>query len=54
LEIQRWPAKKSMTGYVLSEGKTIFVKKDEIERLNSEGVIEILGSMAQVWLGVPF
>jgi len=54
IHIESWPAKKSMTGYVLSQGRTIFAKKEDILNLFSEGIIEQVGAMAQVWLGVPF
>ncbi|MEA5005945.1 MAG: ATP-binding protein [Rikenellaceae bacterium] len=54
IHIESWPAKKSMTGYVLSQGKTTFVKKEEILELFSKGIIELVGAMAEVWLGVPF
>lgn len=54
IHIESWPAKSSMTGYVLSQGKTVFVKKNDILDLYSKGKIEIVGAMAEVWLGVPF
>ncbi|NCB98138.1 MAG: PAS domain S-box protein, partial [Bacteroidia bacterium] len=54
IHIESWPAKNSMTGYVLSQGKTVFAKKEDVLELYSKGKIEIVGAMAEVWLGVPF
>jgi len=54
IHIESWPAKNSMTGYVLSQGKTVFAKKENILDLFSQGEIEQVGAMAEVWLGVPF
>lgn len=52
-KLNSWPAAKSATGYVIKHKKSLLVSKDEIEQLNSEGTIEIVGDLCQVWLGVP-
>lgn len=52
-ELTSWPAAKSATGYVIKHKKSLLVTKDEIEQLNNEGTIEIVGDLCQVWLGVP-
>ncbi len=52
-EIPSWPAKKSLTGYVIKENRTVLLQKNEILRLHEEGIIDIIGTTAESWLGVP-
>jgi PAS domain S-box-containing protein len=49
----RFPAGKTMTGYLIRTGKPLLVTKSEIEELARQGHIEIIGTPSQVWLGVP-
>ncbi|MFN3306591.1 MAG: PAS domain S-box protein, partial [Candidatus Kapaibacteriota bacterium] len=49
----RWSAKKSLTGKVVKDGKTLFLKREDIQKLYEKGEIELLGSRAECWLGVP-
>lgn len=51
--IEQWPAEKSMTGLVIQEQKPLLLKKSDILRLMDEGIIEQVGNMCEVWLGVP-
>lgn len=53
-EISEWPAKNSMTGYVIEQGKSILLKKDEIHQLINSGRAGMVGTIPEVWLGVPF
>jgi PAS domain S-box-containing protein len=48
-----FPAGKTMTGYLIKQKESIFVKHHEIETLVKEGVVETIGSTSKVWLGVP-
>jgi PAS domain S-box-containing protein len=48
-----WQAEGSLTGYVVKQEKTILLTKDEISRLADEGKIQIIGTQAECWLGVP-
>jgi PAS domain S-box-containing protein len=52
-EISEWPAEKSATGYVINEGRTVLLKRDDVIQLKREGVIEIVGTPSEAWLGVP-
>jgi len=52
--IVEWPAKGSMTGYILKNNKPLFAKKEDVIHLLELGEIEIIGTMSEVWLGVPF
>lgn len=49
----RWSAKKSLTGKVVKEKKTLFLKKSDIQALIDAGEIEQIGSRSECWLGVP-
>ncbi|MCX7908103.1 MAG: PAS domain S-box protein [Ignavibacteria bacterium] len=49
----RWSAKKSLTGKVIKEKRSILLKKEEIQKEIEDGQIELIGSLAESWLGVP-
>lgn len=53
-EISEWPAKGSMTGYVIEQEKSVLLKKDEIKKLLTSGEAGMVGTIPEVWLGVPF
>ena len=52
-EISEWPAEKSLTGYVIEKNRPVLVRKNEIKQMYKEGTIELIGTTAQAWLGVP-
>ncbi len=52
--IETWPAEGSMTGYTIKLNKPVFVTREEILDLCKTGKIKLLGTMAELWLGVPF
>ncbi|ASB48254.1 PAS domain S-box protein [Alkalitalea saponilacus] len=52
-EVPEWTAKKSLTRYLIAQNQTVLLRKMEILRLHEEGVIEISGTAAEAWLGVP-
>lgn len=47
------PVGKGLTGYVIRTKKPVLLKDNEIAELNGKGEIEIIGTPAKVWLGVP-
>ncbi|TRZ75926.1 MAG: PAS domain S-box protein [Bacteroidetes bacterium] len=47
------PAGKSLTGYVIRTQKPLLATESDIDNLNSRGEIDIIGTPAKVWLGVP-
>ncbi|MEN6619299.1 MAG: PAS domain S-box protein [Rikenellaceae bacterium] len=53
-DIDIWPAEGSMTGYTIKQNKPVFVSKEEILKLCESGEIEQVGTMAEIWMGVPF
>ena len=53
-EISEWPAKDSMTGYVIEQEKSILLSRDEINELIKGGKAGMVGTIPEIWLGVPF
>lgn len=51
--IGSWPAGKSLTGYLLKSHKTLLLTKREIIELSEKGVIELVGTLPEIWLGSP-
>ena len=52
-EIPVWPAEKTLTGYVIELNRPALLRKNEILQLHEEGIIELIGTTAEAWLGVP-
>ncbi|MBE0646734.1 MAG: PAS domain S-box protein, partial [Bacteroidales bacterium] len=52
-DLTSWPAEKSMTGYVISQDKSVLINRNEILELVRTGVIDMVGTPAASWLGVP-
>ncbi len=52
-EIPEWPAEKSLSGYVIEQNKPVLLKKNDILRLHEEGIIDLIGTTAENWLGIP-
>lgn len=51
--LNEWPAEDSLSGYVAKTGKSVFMKKDEILELSKKNGMKPIGTIAEVWLGVP-
>lgn len=45
--------RRGLTEYVLRTGQPLLATKEDIEELISQGEIELIGTIPQVWLGVP-
>lgn len=48
-----WEADQSLSGQVVKLGKTLFLKKSGIEALARQRGLNLLGTRAECWLGVP-
>jgi PAS domain S-box-containing protein len=46
-------AKKTLTGWVIRNNKSVLLKEDEINLLDESGEIELFGTPCKVWMGVP-
>ncbi|KAF0128658.1 MAG: PAS/PAC sensor hybrid histidine kinase [Bacteroidetes bacterium] len=52
-QIETWRANKSVTGLVIKTGKTLLLKKPDLLELIKSGEIDQVGTLSEVWLGVP-
>ena len=48
-----WNAENSLTGYVIKQKRSLFLKKADILALAEAGEIILRGARAEVWIGVP-
>src|SRR5665647_305629 len=51
--MESWPAKKSMTGYLIKQKKALLVTAEDVSKLVANGEIQIVGTPCALWLGVP-
>jgi len=51
--IESWPAKNSITGYVIKQQKSVLMKDAEVQDFYNATGIEQFGTASKVWLGVP-
>ncbi|MBA4322496.1 MAG: hypothetical protein C0408_06730, partial [Odoribacter sp.] len=51
--ITSWPAEKSLTGHVIKNNKSVLLSKEDILEMNRSGQIDLIGTTAESWLGVP-
>ncbi|NWJ52442.1 MAG: PAS domain S-box protein [Bacteroidetes bacterium] len=51
--IDSWPLEKSITGYVIKQNRPMLLSKQQINDLESRGEIIAIGTICEVWLGVP-
>ena len=51
--LDSWPAERSMTGYLIKQKKAMLVTAEDISNLVDSGEIEMIGTPAKLWLGVP-
>ncbi len=48
-----FPAKNTMTGYMIKNDKPILMKDSEIEKLVKKGLVYDAGTPSKIWMGVP-
>lgn len=48
-----FPAKKTLTGYVIKSQKPLFANIEKKKELERAGEIELVGTLSKIWLGVP-
>jgi PAS domain S-box-containing protein len=51
--IDSWPLEKSLTGYVIKQNRPLLLTKQHISELEKKGEIVAIGTICEVWLGVP-
>jgi PAS domain S-box-containing protein len=47
------PTKKTITGYVIKNNKSVLLKENDLRLLEESGDIELIGTPCKVWMGVP-
>lgn len=52
-EFHEIPAKKTITGWVISNNKSVLLKENDLRLLEDAGEIDLVGTPCKVWMGVP-
>lgn len=47
------PTKKTITGHVIKQNKSVLLKENDLRILEEEGEIDLIGTPCKVWMGVP-
>ena len=50
---KEWSAEETITGYCLRRKEPLLIRRNGIEQLVNKGEIKIIGTIPEVWLGVP-
>ena len=52
-EFNYLPSRRSISRYVITQGTSMLLYEEDLQRLHDQGAIERTGGKAKVWLGVP-
>lgn len=52
-EIEEFPAKNTLTGYLIKKNKSLLINSKEYNVLIEKGEVKLIGNEMAVWLGVP-
>jgi PAS domain S-box-containing protein len=47
------PTKKTITGWVINNNKSVLLKENDLKTLEESGDIDLVGTPCKVWMGVP-
>ncbi len=47
------PTKKTITGWVINNNKSVLLKENDLKLLEESGDIDLIGTQCKVWMGVP-
>ena len=47
------PSKKTITGWVIKNKKSVLLKENDLRQLEESGDIDLVGTPCKVWMGVP-
>ncbi len=47
------PTKKTITGWVIKNNKSVLLKEKDLKHLDESGEIDLVGTPCKVWMGVP-
>ncbi|MFC2100619.1 PAS domain S-box protein, partial [Bacteroidota bacterium] len=48
-----FPAKKTLTEYIIKNDKPLLADEEFINQLEKQGIIELVGTPSKIWMGVP-
>lgn len=48
-----FPAERTLSSVVLNQKKSMLLRKANLEKLVANGTIDLVGTMARVWIGIP-
>lgn len=48
-----FPAGKTLTAYLIRNDKSLLLDEKDIDKLVKRGLVEIIGKLSKIWLGVP-
>lgn len=51
--VETLPIGKTLTGYVIRKDQPLLATRTQIKRMAKTGLIELLGAIPEIWLGVP-
>ena len=49
----KFPVGKTLINYVIEKNKAVILREKDIKKLEEKGIIELVGSLCKIWLGVP-
>jgi PAS domain S-box-containing protein len=52
-DFNEFPAKGSITGWVIRNNKSVLLKEDDLRKIEEAGEIDLVGTPCKVWMGVP-
>jgi signal transduction histidine kinase/CheY-like chemotaxis protein len=52
-EIRMFPVGKTLTSYVIKTRKPLLARREKLDKLAEQGLIETIGNKAAVWMGIP-
>ncbi|WP_372792196.1 PAS domain S-box protein [Lutibacter sp.] len=52
-DLSYFPAEKTVTGYLIKQGKSLLLSNTDLKKLDRDKLIELVGDISEAWLGVP-
>ncbi|MBI9041529.1 PAS domain S-box protein [Lutibacter sp.] len=52
-DVSYFPAKKTVTGYLIKQGKPLLLTNADLIKLETDELVKLVGDISEAWLGVP-
>jgi len=52
-DFNEFPAKGTITGWVIKNNKSVLLKDDDIRKMEEAGEVDLVGTRCKIWMGVP-